>query len=219
MTKLGKRLEAIASFVDSEAVVADVGADHGKLLLYLAEQGKISLGYGIENKSGPYQILQSNLNECISARLVPIFQDGISVLSDDVDTLVLAGLGGETIISILRNGLDNLANVKTIITDSHTSIGEVRRYLTQIGYSIGDEKLVNDKNKFYEIIRFVKGKEKHSYSDFEYRHGPIIIKSPEFKNHAKRLIHKINILLKKDLPDNIKAKMIEEKEVLKRYEN
>ena len=219
MTKLGKRLKTIADFVDNEAIVADVGADHGKLLLYLTEQGKISLGYGIENKSGPYQILNSNLGECPSARLVPLFQDGISVLSDDVDTLVLAGLGGETIVSILRKGIDNLTYIKTIITDSHTSIGEVRRYLTQIGYAIGDEKLVSDRNKFYEIIKFVKTEEKLSYSDFEYRHGPIIIKSPEFKNHAKRLIHKINILLKKDLPDNIKAKMIEGKEVLKRYEN
>jgi tRNA (adenine22-N1)-methyltransferase len=90
MIKIGKRLIAIASFVDKCSVVADVGADHGKLLIHLAELGKVAKGYGIENKSGPFQILESNLYHHNQAELQALLQDGITKLEKDVDTLVLA---------------------------------------------------------------------------------------------------------------------------------
>lgn len=219
MIKLGKRLETLASFVDKDAIIADVGADHGKLIIYLAEKGIIAKGYGIENKLGPFQILAYNLRSAHSACLSAVLQDGISQLANDVDTIILAGLGGETIISILKEGRANLKNVQTIITDSHTSLGDVRKYIVTLGYIIKDEKLILERNKYYEITKFVKTDKPVIYTDFEYQRGPIIIQSPEFKQFAKKAIAKLDTLLKKDLPDPIKKAMIAEKEVFKTYED
>ncbi len=219
MIRLSKRLSAIANFVDKCAVVADVGSDHGLLLIYLASLGKIAKGYGIENKSGPYQILKHNLESHSEAELKPLLQDGISSLEKDVDTIVLAGLGGDTIVGILKNGVANLKNVKTIITDSHTSIGEVRRHIVALGFIIKDEVLVLEKDKYYEICKFVKSDERPAYSDFEYRRGPIIIKSPAFRHYAKVLIKKMDAILEKDLPEAMKELVRQEREVLLPYEN
>lgn len=219
MIRIGKRLIAIANFVDKGAVVADVGADHGKLLIHLTELGKIAKGYGIENKSGPFHILERNLYQQKQAELVPILQDGISKLEKDVDTIVLAGLGGETIINILKKGAGNLESIKTIITDSHTSVGEVRRFIVGLGYIIKDETLVEEKMKFYEICKFVRSEQMANYTDFEYRHGPQIIKGPEFRKYAKILIKKMDAVLAKDLPKAMKQLIYEEREILLTYEN
>ncbi|MFA5761984.1 MAG: class I SAM-dependent methyltransferase [Bacilli bacterium] len=219
MIRIGKRLKAIAEFIDKCAVVADVGADHGKLLLHLANQGVIAKGYGIENKPGPFRILKDNLDHQSVAELLPVFQDGITKLENDVDTIVLAGMGGDTIVNILKDGLSNLNNVNTIITDSHTSIGEVRRYIIELDFIIQDEVLVDENRKYYEIIKFIRSDKEVNYSDFEYRRGPIIIKSPEFRQYAKVLIKKIDVILAKDLPQLMKQMLIQEREALLPYEN
>ncbi|MFA5421574.1 MAG: class I SAM-dependent methyltransferase [Bacilli bacterium] len=219
MMRLSQRLQAIAAFVNRNSVVADVGADHGKLLLYLSEKGLIAKGYGIENKAGPFEILKTNLKRFASSDLRPRLQDGISHLEGDVDTLILAGLGGETIIRILKDGENNLAQIKTIITDSHTSIGEVRRQIVSLGFAIAEEQLVNERQKYYEITKFVRVLKPIEYSDFEYRHGPHIIRSPEFRAYAQHLIRKINLLITDDLPPDIKEELRQEREVLQKYEN
>jgi len=219
MISIGKRLQAIAAFVDQGAIVADVGSDHGKLLVYLAEKSAITKGYGIENKTGPFQTLEQNLKNAESQLLEAVFEDGINNLAADVDTLVLAGLGGDTIIAILKAHPDKLANIKTIITDSHTALGDVRRYIVALGYLIKNEKLIMERNKYYEITKFVKCTEPVTYSDFEYRRGPMIIRTSEFKPYAKKEIAKIDALLKKDLPSAIKKVLNEEREILKTYEN
>lgn len=219
MIKIGRRLETLATFVDNNAIVADVGADHGKLIIYLAQKGVIAKGYGIENKLGPFQILANNIKSTQSVCLTAVLQDGISELVSDVNTIILAGLGGDTIINILKEGQTNLKKITTIITDSHTSLGEVRKYIVALGYLIKDEKLIMERNKYYEITKFVKTDNPITYTDFEYQHGPIIIRSPEFKQFAKKAIAKLDTLLAKDLPHPIKKAMIVEKEVLKKYEN
>lgn len=219
MIKIGKRLIAIASFVDKCSVVADVGADHGKLLIHLAELGKVAKGYGIENKSGPFQILESNLYHHNQAELQALLQDGITKLEKDVDTLVLAGLGGETIINILKSGAENLENVKTIITDSHTSIGEVRRYIVSLGFIIKDEVLIEEKSKFYEICKFERSETPRNYTDFEYRYGPIIIQSQAFKHYTRIIIKRMDAILNKDLPEAMKNLVRQEREILLTYEN
>ena len=54
--KISKRLETIASMVP-KSVVADIGSDHGKLMIELFNSGKITKGYAVENKKGPYNRL------------------------------------------------------------------------------------------------------------------------------------------------------------------
>ena len=60
MIKLSKRLKIIFDMVP-KSVVADIGSDHGKLMIALVEAGIVSKGYAVENKEGPFERLRSNL--------------------------------------------------------------------------------------------------------------------------------------------------------------
>lgn len=218
MMRISKRLATISALIDHDSVVADVGSDHGKLLLYLHEQGRISKGYGIENKSGPFLILQESLSSLPKAQLIAIMQDGISHLESDVDTLVLAGLGGETIIRILNEGLINLPQIKTIITDAHTAIGDVRRQVVKLGYYISAERLVYDHHKYYQIVKFAKTAKSVIYTDFEYEYGPFIIRDESFRCYASKLIADIDAILDRNISFTSRQTLIKQKEALSTYE-
>ena len=200
---LSKRLQIIHDMINYDAVVADVGSDHGQLMIALFESKRISHGYAIENKNGPYNRLVKALEkEGIEEHIVPLFSDGISDLPPKVDTVVLAGMGGRLIINILKSHKEKLKNVQTIIVDAHSCIAKVREEISQLGYIIADEKMVKEDNIFYEIIKFYKA-DVAFYSEKDLEFGPILVseKPATFKEKYESRIKEINHLLEeKDLP-------------------
>lgn len=218
MMRIGKRLETISEMVDGGSVVADVGSDHGLLLLRLREKKTISKGFGIENKQGPFRILEKSLRLSLDSQLVALLQGGISQLSSEVDTLILAGLGGESIINILEDGKENLTNIKTIITDAHSSAEDVRRHIVGLGYIIIDECLIHERGIYYQIVKFAKSAIIPSYTNFEYKYGPIISHDISFKAYANKLISDIDSILAKDIPISTRVALEKEKEALQHHE-
>lgn len=213
MVKLSDRLQTIFDMVRNDAIVADVGSDHGKLMISLYERGVISHGYAIENKKGPYNRLKKALEEanCIE-NIVPMFSDGITDLPSCVTTLVIAGMGGKTILEILKAHLSKLHNVDTIIVDGHSSLPLLREEISKIGYNIADEKIIKEDGIFYEIIKFIKS-EVANYNDKDVEFGPILRqqKSAEFKEKYNQRIKEIDYLLQKDLPREKINQLLNEK--------
>lgn len=216
--KLSKRLQAIYNMVPS-SVVADVGSDHGKLIISLFEDGVISKGYAIENKKGPY----SRLVEAIESRgvkehVIPMLSDGITELPGDVETVVIAGMGGMNVIDIIKKKPGKLKNVKTIIVDAHNAIPEMRKFISKLGYIIADEDIVEEKGIFYEIIKFIAGEACYlDEPDVEF--GPILRseKSLTFKAKYNIRIREIdNLLSNKNIPSEKIAKLNSEKERIQR---
>lgn len=211
--KLGKRLQAIFDMVPN-SVVADVGADHGKLIISLFEQGKISHGYAIENKAGPYNTLVKALKDRnLEEDIVPLFSDGISDLPDIVSTIVIAGMGANTIANILLKNPNKLKKVNCIIIDAHTNIPYIREKICQLGFTISDEKIVEEFGIYYEIIKFIKSDSAY-FSNKDLEFGPILSKekSDVFKAKYHKRIVEIDHLLKKKLPNDKMVKLLKEKE-------
>lgn len=202
--KLSKRLQAIYDMVPS-GVAADVGSDHGKLIISLFEGGVISKGYAIENKKGPYTRLVKAIEDSgCQDHIFPMFSDGISDLPKDVDIVILAGMGGINIIDILKAHLSKLKNVRTIIVDAHNAIPEMRKAVCKMGYIIADEDIVQDGGKYYEIIKFVAG-ECAYLDDADYEFGPVLSKEKSciFKEKYESRIDEIdNLLSTKKLPES-----------------
>lgn len=217
MVKLSNRLETILNMVHLDSIVADVGSDHGKLMISLFERGIISHGYAIENKKGPYERLKKalELEGCIN-NIVPLFSDGITDLPSCVDTVVIAGMGGKTIIEILKSHVNKLANVKTLIIDGHSCLPLLRDEITKLGYNISDEKIIKEDGIFYEIIKFYKS-DTAFYTDKDVEFGPILRreKSEVFKEKYNERIKEIDNLLNKNLPNDVINKLNAEKEKLK----
>ena len=204
--KLSKRLQAIYDMVPS-GVAADVGSDHGKLIISLFEGGVISKGYAIENKKGPFERLCKAIEDSgAKDGVIPMLSDGISELPTDVNIVIIAGMGGFNIIEILKSHKEKLKNVDTIIVDAHNVIPEMRRQICKMGYIIADEDIVSEAGKYYEIIKFVVGEQAYlDGSDYEF--GPVLRneKSVTFKEKYQSRIDEIDNLLstKKLSPERI----------------
>lgn len=218
MVKLSLRLQTIFDMVAIDSIVADVGSDHGKLIISLYQKGIISHGYAIENKKGPFDRLKKAIESegCID-NIVPLFSDGITDLPTCVDTVVIAGMGGKTIIDILKAHPNKLSNVQTLIIDGHSCLPLLRDEITKMGYNISDEKIIKEDGVFYEIIKFNKS-ETAFYSDTEMEFGPILSREKPalFKEKYSDRIKDIDNLLTKNLPNDVVSKLLEEKHKLER---
>lgn len=213
MEKLSLRLQTIYNMIATDSVVADVGSDHGKLMISLYENGVISHGYAIENKKGPFERLKKALiSHGIEENIVPMFSDGITDLPECVDTVVIAGMGGKTIIDILKSHQNKLANVSTIIIDGHSCLPLLREEIVKMGFNIADEKIIKDDDVFYEIIKFIKS-ETAFYNESDVEFGPILRqeKCATFKEKYTDRINEIDNLLNKNLPSDVVEKLTAEK--------
>ena len=219
MIKLSKRLKIIFDMVP-KSVVADIGSDHGKLMIALVEAGIVNKGYAVENKEGPFERLRSNLIRYhVNDKITPLFSDGIKDITRDVETIVIAGMGGTNIVNILKAHPEKLVRVQTIIIDAHNAVPLARKEICQMGFAIADEKIVKEDDIFYEIIKFIKA-DKAIISDEDLEFGPILRqeKSATFKEKYQNRIYEIDTILSKGtLPKERIHSLNEEKHKLERY--
>ena len=212
MPFLSLRLQTIHDMLP-KGVTADIGSDHGKLMIALFKSGKITKGYAIENKKGPYQRLVKALEaENLIDDIVPLFSDGIEDLPPEVKNIVLAGMGGDLIIKILKKHPEKLKLVSTIIVDAHGAVAKVREEISHMGYVIADEKIIKEDDKYYEIIKFIRA-DIAIYTNEDIEFGPILRneKSATFKEKYSERIAEIDNLLSKDLPKARVEELVNEK--------
>jgi len=199
MIKLSKRLEAISSLVPNNSKVIDIGCDHGLLDIYLY-QSKISskvIASDINENAlnnAKENIKNNNLEKYIETRL----GNGLDTLTDkdDINTIIISGMGSHTAIGILKNNLNKLKKIDTIIIQSNTKIELLRKEVTKLNYLIEDELLVEDNKKVYTVIKFIKGKKKYSKKELYF--GPVLLKrnTELFQKNNKQELEKLNLLLK-----------------------
>lgn len=198
MNKLSKRLEVVASYIHDNSKIIDIGCDHGLLSIYLANIYKnIKIIASDVNKnalsSAINNIKESNLEKRIETRL----GSGLEVVSTgEIDTVVIAGMGSNTIVGILKYSKDKLVNVNNIIIQSNTDLYFLRKNITSIGYYIEDETLVEDKNIIYTVIKFTKGKRKYNYKELYL--GPILLQKNDklFKQKNEKELKTLKMILK-----------------------
>ena len=158
---LPKRLLAVARYVKNNDSVADIGSDHGYLPIYLAKNYMLKGLYASDNKKGPYRRLLKNVVDAgLENSIICDLADGLEHLPASIDTLVIAGMGGEQIIDILSNDADKLKNIKKILLIPHVQAKEVRQALNQWHFMIKAEEIVEEDGHFYSLIIAEPGEEK-----------------------------------------------------------
>ena len=166
---ISKRIRTIGDFISANEKVADIGADHGYLELYLLQKYPEIFITAIENKRGPYSILERNLKEFKNVKLS--LSDGLDEVYESTSTLVFAGMGGLNIKKIVDKHKEKLSFINKIVVDAHRDIDVVRKTLINYGFEITKEVLVYEDDKFYLINVFIKSKKVHLYSDDEIEFG------------------------------------------------
>ena len=200
--KINKRLEKVAELVEDGSNVIDVGCDHAFLDIYLAQTGKCDRLIASDNKSGPLEGAKKNIEKYkVENKIKTKLGNGIETIEDDIDTIIISGMGGLNIIGILKYKTDLYKQVKTLILSPNSDTEKVRKEISKLGFYITDEKLVKDKNIIYPVILFKRGR-KH-YSKRELLFGPILLKNHDplfdeyIKNQKLAKEHLLGILPKK----------------------
>lgn len=169
---LSKRLQKVLEFVDASDKVADIGADHGYLTIAMREKG-VDFLQVVENKIGPLNRAKQNLMDYDN--IIFSLSDGISDLNSSIDTVTICGMGGLNIVEILENNLDVAKKLHKIIMQANSKTFELREFLTSNGFEIIDEDIVDDGDKYYEIIVSKYTGNNSSLLYHELLFGPILL--------------------------------------------
>ncbi|MCR5826740.1 MAG: class I SAM-dependent methyltransferase [Oscillospiraceae bacterium] len=154
--RLQPRLQCIADCVPGGARLADVGTDHGYLPVYLLRQGRIRSAIASDINAAPLAHARRTAaayGVTLDLRLCAGL-DGIG--ADEADTVVIAGMGGETIVTILQNAAWDWQGV-TLLLQPMTKAELLRRWLVGHGLRITAERLVRDKGTIYAVLRVEQG--------------------------------------------------------------
>lgn len=191
--KLSKRLALIASFFTENDIVTDIGADHGYLAMFLSQKFA-NKAYATEFGVGPFSKLIDNVEMNEFQNDVECYQaNGLNGLRDDSNALIIAGMGGKTILDILSRRPNSLKNINKMVVEPQSESFLVRDFLLSNGYLIEEDLYVVEKGKAYPIIVAKRGVEEVPYEDYELEYGRLPLKKKD--EILLSYIHKtINIL-------------------------
>lgn len=201
--KLSKRLSVIASLVPENAVIADIGCDHALLDIYLSKKKIIKKSFAIDITKGALNQADKNIKLYNAKNIETRLSDGFEKIDikDNVDTVIMSGLGDAKIINILKEAKEKLNKVNNIIIQSNVGVSNIRVYLTCNGYYIDNEKLVKENNIIYTVISFKKGYKSYTKKEIEF--GPVLLRNKDelFNELIINRINKNNYIINK-LPKN-----------------
>ncbi|WP_425446088.1 tRNA (adenine(22)-N(1))-methyltransferase [Dethiothermospora halolimnae] len=198
--KLSPRLQSIADFVNRDSVVADIGTDHGYIPAYLVENGICSKIIASDINRGPLNNAQDYINKKkLTSNIETRLGNGLDILKpNEVDTVIIAGMGGILIEEILKNAPNITNNIETFILQPMVASYDLRKYLYANNFIIEDEVLCKEGDKIYEIIYSKRGKELIE-DDIYFEIGRKLIekKDKHLKEFLKKKIKKNNNILNK----------------------
>lgn len=156
------RLLAVAELVKNSHSVADIGTDHAYVPVYLILSGKCKKALAMDINNGPLLRAEENIRKfSLESKIATRLSNGLENISDgEIDTVVIAGMGGILINNIIESDKDRLTSVKRFVLQPMTAVEETRKYLSENGFMIEDERLAKEGDKIYTIISAVPGEMK-----------------------------------------------------------
>ena len=205
-----KRIEALLSEIDKCNVLADIGTDHGYLVEEVIARNLADKVIATDISKPSLDKAKRNLEE------LPCFDrvdfrcgDGLDVLADkEADCIVIAGMGGQMIIDILKRD----KHAKSYVLSPQSNVRETRRFLVSNGFKILKDYTVYSGDKYYVVIKAVHGKD--ALSDMEIAFGRTNVTSPneDFIKYIDGLYKRYDAIrkeMKGNVPDAITTKLKE----------
>ena len=188
---LTKRLSALASMVEKSARVIDVGTDHGLIPVFLAQNRRCLRIIASDIREGPLSAAIENAVEYgVSDNIEFMLSPGLEGISDsEVDTVIIAGMGGETIMSILSDAAWVKSQEVKLILQPQTKLFELLAWLFENGFKISGAALVSEDGRIYTVLSAETGGGGPSSDDF----FDLLIKKEDrlLKEYLTRQIEKL----------------------------
>lgn len=152
--KLSDRLLACAELVNKGNAVVDVGTDHGYLPIYLLQNGISPRVIAADLREKPLQAARSNAEKFgIQENISFMLSDGLkNIPTDQVRTIICAGMGGNLIESILLSARDIWSLDYQFVLQPQSDVAQFREFLWTNEFTILREKLAMDNRFIYSVM-------------------------------------------------------------------
>jgi tRNA (adenine22-N1)-methyltransferase len=191
---LSQRLLILTEMIIMGEPTADIGADHGELAKYLVEKQLVPRVIASELGNGPYRRLLTSLHDSPGREMIEVRQgNGLTVLHPgEVVNVVIAGLGGEAMVEILSRDGQKAASFKRYVFQPMSRPGSLRRELSQKGWPILEERLVEENGRLFVAISSSPGNKPYRLSALEIDIGPLLLQSKDMfrTRYLKSYLHK-----------------------------
>ena len=180
--------------ISNDESVLDIGCDHGHLAQQLRHNGNRAHLICSDNKIGPLNNARKNLAGYENISFV--LGNGAEKVTGSVDTVVMSGLGYQTVTGIIEASREYFAKCERMIIQINTLHDKLRCWLMKNGYMIADEKMIRDYGYYYQIMDIRKGEQ--ALSKMEMTYGPVLLRKREavFLDYLKDQIAKKKEILK-----------------------
>lgn len=163
-----KRIERLVKEIPDCNVFADIGCDHGYVSEFMLENNKCKRAIISDISEKSLKKAEKLLKKYIDRGVCLAFvADGLKGLPHDIDTALIAGMGGEEIIKILR---ESEFLPENLVLQPMKNTDKLRRELFKLNYGIVCDFVFKD-GKFYNVLRAEKSAKVAPYTDAEYEFG------------------------------------------------
>ena len=187
---ISKRLLCCASMVQPGSRVADIGTDHGYLGIYLLQSGAARHVIACDLRKDPLENARRNAKLFgVDGEMELRLSDGLEkILPDEVDTVVMAGMGGDLIQKILSQCPWRKREGLQFILQPQSAGNVLRRWLCEDGFEIQREEPVQDGHFLYTVMDIRQGEPSPLTPGTEYA-SPALLKSesPLVGNYLARV--------------------------------
>ena len=176
---LSSRLRACCNFIAPGDRVADVGCDHGYLGIWLLTQGFARSVIAADVRQGPLESARRNAQKYGTAEKMSFhLSDGVQDLPRDFDVLVCAGMGGDTMVSILDAAPWLQSNAYRLILQCQSKTPLLRSYLSDKGWYIRRETVLRDGKFRYTVMEVLWDPTQPRLTPAETYLSPALLASP-----------------------------------------
>ena len=151
---MNNRLERIRRLIPKGRGFADIGTDHGYLPVQMAKDGYSGEIFASDIRPGPLSAaIERARKEGVDERIVFSLCDGLDACPPErIDTIVIAGMGGDTICGILDRAEWCMSEDYLLVLQPMTKAEILRFWLINNGFVIEEEFLAQEGDTLYQIL-------------------------------------------------------------------
>lgn len=173
------RLVAIGELVVPGRTLADIGTDHALLPAALVLRGTVPRALACDRATDPLARARATIDRFgLADRIALRRGEGLAALGDDeVATVVIAGMGAGTLLAILAADLARTRGARRLVLQPNHGHEQVRRWLVDHDISVVDERLAEDRERFYTVIAAEPGRAcAAGWSRAAWAVGPVVLR-------------------------------------------
>lgn len=217
---VSKRLLACCSYIRPGDRVADIGCDHGYLGIHLLLQGLACSVIAADVREMPLHSAIRNADRYGCREKMQFFlSDGARKIPRDFDTMVCAGMGADTMISILNAAPWLRDSRYRLVLQCQSKIHTLRQYLSDTGWTIEDESVLRDGRFLYTVmaVRYDPAAPRLQEGGFYFSPALTAHRQQETSEYFGRILFSLNRALQhQQQPDPTMARALEQLEELAR---